>query len=229
MLPDRATDISIAGLTLRVFEIYDSIQGESTLAGTPCTFIRLAGCPLRCSYCDTPKAIPVDSGESMSIAAIVERVEQAGRPLVLVTGGEPMAQRHLNELLTALMDTGVIVQLETAGAYVIDSVPAGVHRIVDIKTPGSGEADRNRLENLQLLSPGDELKFVLTSRSDYEWSRDFIRQYRLGQGAVPLLFSPCWGMISAEHLCSWVLEDHLPVRLQMQMHKVIWGAEADGV
>lgn len=227
--PDRDSDISLVDRTLRVFEIYDSIQGESTLAGMPCTFIRLAGCPLYCGYCDTPKAIPIDSGQVMSIASIIERVKQAGRPLVLVTGGEPMAQRHLNELLTTLMSLGCMVQLETAGAYLIEHLPIGVQRIVDIKTPGSGEVERNRLENLSQLRAGDELKFVLTGRSDYEWSRNFIRQHQLGQGDVPVLFSPCWGLVSADQLCSWVLDDHLPVRVQMQMHKVIWGAEAEGV
>ncbi len=214
---------------LRIFEIYDSIQGESTLAGMPCTLVRLAGCPLRCSYCDTPQAIPTDSGQWINVEDVVQKVAAFNRPLVLVTGGEPLAQRYTVELLSALHESGCIVQLETAGAYSIENIPACIRRIIDIKTPGSGEVERNCLQNLDLLTEGDEIKFVLTDRSDYEWARDFIHAHRLGEGEVPVLFSPAWGNMNAADLCAWVLEDHLPVRVQMQMHKTIWGAEAEGV
>ncbi|ATX81891.1 7-carboxy-7-deazaguanine synthase [Mariprofundus ferrinatatus] len=195
----------------------------------PCTFIRLAGCPLRCLYCDTEQAIPTDSGSWMQIDAIVADVQKRGRPLVLVTGGEPLAQRNCIVLLQRLVELGVEVQLETSGAYSVASVPEGVRRIIDIKTPDSGEVERNQLDNLDLLRSGDELKFVICSRSDYEWSRDFIRAHKLGLGEVPPLLSSAWGSVSAEELCAWMLEDHLPARMQLQLHKVIWGAEAKGV
>jgi len=214
---------------LRIFEIYDSIQGESTLAGMPCTLVRLAGCPLRCSYCDTPQAIPTDSGQRMAVEDIITQVASSNRPLVLVTGGEPLAQRYCIELLKGLSGLNCLVQLETAGAYSVGSVPAGIRRIIDIKTPGSGEVERNCMQNLDLLTAGDEIKFVLTGRSDYEWASDFIQKHKLGAGDVPVLFSPAWSDLQASDLCAWVLEDHLPVRVQMQMHKTIWGAEAEGV
>ncbi|MDX8406427.1 MAG: radical SAM protein [Mariprofundus sp.] len=209
--------------------MYDSIQGESTLAGMACTFIRLAGCPLRCSYCDTPQAIPTDSGEWMQIADLLADVRHRGRPLVLVTGGEPLAQRHCGELLRGLLDLGCHVQLETSGAYALAGLPEGVRKIVDLKTPGSGEVDRNRWENLACLRAGDEIKIVLTGRADYEWARDMIGQHRLGGGDVPVLLSVAWGELTAAKLCQWMLDDHLPARLQVQIHKVIWGAEATGV
>jgi len=221
--------IATAGHHLRVYEIYDSIQGESTLAGMPCTLIRLAGCPLRCSYCDTPRAIPTDSGHSMTIDAMIRQVAESDRPLVLLTGGEPLAQRNTIELLARLLQLDCLVQLETAGAYSIKTVPVGVRRILDIKTPGSGEVERNCTENLAYLAAGDEIKFVLTGRSDYLWARDFIREHQLEGGDIPLLFSPAWGEVAVSDLCAWILQDHLPVRMQMQMHKVIWGAEAEGV
>ncbi len=209
--------------------MYDSIQGESTLAGMPCTLVRLAGCPLRCHYCDTPQAIPTDSGQWMAVEDIVGKVAVSHRPLVLVTGGEPLAQRYTIELLAALSELDCMVQLETAGAYSVQGVPAGIRRIVDVKTPGSGEVERNCMQNLDLLSAGDEIKFVLTGRDDYEWAREFIQQHHLGVGDVPVLFSPAWGDVAARDLCAWVLQDHLPVRVQVQMHKTIWGPEAEGV
>jgi len=195
----------------------------------PCTLIRLAGCPLRCTYCDTPQAIPVDSGNWMAVDAVIEQIRQTQRPLVLVTGGEPLAQRYTLELLKELTRLGCMVQLETAGTYSIEYVPAGIRRIVDIKTPGSGEVERNCIKNLDLLTAGDEVKFVLTGRSDYEWARGFIQTHGLGTGDVPVLFSPSWDDLSASDLSAWVLADHLPVRVQVQMHKTIWGPEAEGV
>lgn len=210
-------------------EIYDSIQGESTLAGMACTFVRLAGCPLRCSYCDTVQAQPSDSGEWMTIDEIVSQVARRNRPLVLVTGGEPLAQRNCLTLLERLQSLGAEVQLETSGAFSISEVPAGVRRIIDIKTPDSGEAARNRLENLALLKEGDELKFVICSRTDYEWSREFVKTHALAETGVPILFSPAWGRVSLTEMSRWLLEDCLPVRLHLQLHKIVWGAEATGV
>jgi len=194
-----------------------------------CTFIRLAGCPLRCTYCDTPQAIPTDSGSWMPIADILSQVRQRNRPLVLVTGGEPLAQRQCPELLSGLLALGCEVQLETSGAYLLGGVPAGVRKIVDLKTPGSGEVERNRLENIPQLCAGDEIKIVLTDRADYEWARDMICQHQLGRNDVPVLLSAAWGELMAVQLCQWMLDDRLPARLQMQLHKVIWGAEATGV
>ena len=195
----------------------------------PCTFIRLAGCPLRCSYCDTTQAIPTDSGAWHAIDQIIDDVKQRNRPLVLVTGGEPLAQRNCNVLLQRLLALGIKVQLETSGAYSIAGVPEGVHRIIDVKTPDSGEVERNQLQNMSQLRAEDELKFVICSRADYEWSRDFIVAHQLESAGIPILFSTAWAELSAQQLCAWILEDHLPVRLHMQLHKVIWGAEASGV
>jgi len=161
--------------------------------------------------------------------AIIAEVKQRGRPLVLVTGGEPLAQKQCVDLLKRLGQLDCIVQLETSGAYLIDQVPDVIHRIVDIKTPGSLEVQRNRLENLALLTANDELKFVITSRSDYEWARQFIDQYKLENSKATLLMSPAFGSVAASDLCAWLLEDRLPVRMQLQLHKVIWGAEATGV
>lgn len=210
-------------------EIYDSIQGESTLAGMACTFVRLAGCPLRCSYCDTVEAQATDSGEWMSIDEVVSQVASRKRPLVLVTGGEPLAQRHCVVLLENLLALDCELQLETSGAFPIAEVPKGVHRILDVKTPESGESARNRLENFASLREGDELKFVISSRADYEWSREFLRAHALDEKGVPILFSPAWGRLSLVEMSQWLLEDRLPVRLQLQLHKIIWGAEAKGV
>jgi len=213
---------------LNVHEIYSSVQGESTLVGMPCTFVRLAGCPLRCTYCDTLQAIPFDSGQAMSLDSIVEQVQMLSNPLVLVTGGEPLAQKNCIHLLEKLCEVMPMVQLETSGALDTSRVAPQVRKIIDIKTPGSGEAKRNRWENLDDLQPHDEIKFVLTSREDYEWSRNIV-QTRLQHISSTILFSPCWGQVDAADLCAWILSDHLPVRLQVQMHKVIWGAEQSGV
>jgi 7-carboxy-7-deazaguanine synthase len=194
-----------------------------------CTFVRLAGCPLNCAYCDTPQAIPRDSGDWMPIKTILDQVKQFANPLTLVTGGEPLAQRDCINLLEQLTKLDGIVQLETSGALPIARVPAAVRRIVDIKTPDSGESNRNLLQNLPLLKAGDELKFVICSRSDYEWSRQFVQHHGLGLNDIPVLFSATWGHLQARDLCQWILEDHLPVRMQVQLHKVIWGVEATGV
>ncbi|MDQ6994926.1 MAG: radical SAM protein [Mariprofundaceae bacterium] len=213
---------------LNIHEIYTSVQGESTLVGTPCTFVRLAGCPLHCTYCDTLDAIPFDSGQAMSISDIVEQVRLLSNPLVLVTGGEPLAQKACIRLLEQLCDIVPMVQLETSGALDTTSVPKAVRKIIDVKTPGSGEAGHNRWSNFKCLEPHDEVKFVLTSRADYEWSRDVL-QKTFHDVSATVLFSPCWESLNPADLCAWILEDHLPVRLQVQMHKVIWGKDKKGV
>lgn len=213
---------------INIHEIYQSIQGESTLAGMPCTFVRLAGCPLRCTYCDTLQAIPFDSGEGMAIEDVVAQVSAWENPLVLVTGGEPLAQRTCIKLLQKLLATGAIVQLETSGALDISAVPIAVRKVLDIKTPGSGEEKRNRWENLQYLQAHDEIKFVLTNQADYVWAKRVIEE-RLKDASATILLSPCWGTLNSEDLCTWVLQDKLPVRMQLQMHKVIWGADKTGV
>lgn len=215
---------------LRVFEIYDCIQGESTLAGMPCTLVRLAGCPLDCSYCDTPEAIPFDSGSWMSVNDIVADVAARKRPLVLVSGGEPLAQKHCPALLDALSGTAALLQLETSGAFDISRLHPDVRRILDIKTPGCGEHERNIWDNLSVLKSGDEVKFVLCDEQDYRWSLDTLTKYADRIPAdVPVLFSPVESSLSAVDLAAWILRDKAPVRLQIQMHKHIWGAEARSV
>ena len=213
---------------INIHEIYQSIQGESTLAGMPCAFVRLAGCPLRCHYCDTEQAIPFDSGQAMPIAHVIAQVKDMGNPLVLVTGGEPLAQKSCIDLLKGLLELDVIVQLETSGALDVKPVPQIVRKVMDLKTPDSGEEKRNRWENLQYLYKYDEIKFVLASRRDYEWCKQVIEQ-RLHDTSATILLSPCWGKLIPSDLSTWILEDGLPVRMQLQMHKVIWGAEAKGV
>ncbi len=215
--------------SVRIAEIYDSIQGEGTLAGMPCTLVRLAGCPLHCRYCDTPQAIPADSGEARRIDDVVRQVVSAGRPLCLVTGGEPLAQKACHPLLAALADSRPVVQLETSGALDISKVDARIRRILDIKTPGSGEEAHNRWSNLQQLRPGDEIKFVLTGAADYRWAIDIMQRHGLADLPVPILFSPAWGRLTPATLAGWMLRDHIAARLQLQLHKYIWGAEAQGV
>jgi len=171
----------------------------------------------------------IDSGAWMSIDEIVQQVKSRQRPLVLVTGGEPLAQRNCLALLQALALLDCEVQLETSGALTVHAVPAGIRRIVDIKTPDSGEAARNLLDNIPLLGPGDETKFVLCSRQDYQWSCDFMVRHQLLRQGCEILFSPAWGLLAAADLAAWILQDQLPVRMQIQQHKVIWGAEATGV
>ncbi|MDQ6972333.1 MAG: radical SAM protein [Mariprofundaceae bacterium] len=218
---------------VRVHQIYDCIQGESTLAGMPCTLVRLAGCPLNCSYCDTPEAIPFDSGQWMSIEQVLTEVAGRNRPLTLVSGGEPLAQRGCAPLLEALSHTDVLLQLETSGAFDISNLPAAVRRIIDIKTPDSGEDGRNRWKNMMQLRSGDELKFVLCSRNDYLWALHTLRNLCDGDDSfpadVPILFSPVESSLPATDLATWMLQDNAPARLQLQMHKHIWGSEATNV
>jgi 7-carboxy-7-deazaguanine synthase len=208
--------------TLRVSEIFHSLQGESTRAGLPTVFVRLTGCPLRCDWCDTSHAF--SGGTQMSLPAILEQVAAFACPTVCVTGGEPLAQAGCLPLLAALCDAGHSVSLETSGALDIGGVDARVSRIVDLKAPDSGESAKNRWENLDLLRPTDELKFVLASRADYDWAVAACRERRLF-GRCPILFSPVWDSLPPRQLAEWILTDRLPVRMQLQLHKILWGEE----
>ncbi len=207
---------------LRVSEIFHSLQGESTRAGLPTVFIRLTGCPLRCNWCDTTYAFA--GGETLTLAAILDRVAAFDCRTVCVTGGEPLAQNNCLDLLSALCDAGYSVSLETSGALDIAAVDPRVARIVDIKAPDSGECEKNRWENLAVLRPTDELKFVLASRADYDWAKSALAGRHLAE-KWPVLFSPVWDSLPAEHLAEWLLQDRLPVRFQLQLHKVLWGTE----
>ena len=211
---------------LAVNEIFHSIQGESTHAGRPCVFVRLSGCNLRCVWCDTAYAF--DEGRAMSIDEILAEVRRYDCELVEVTGGEPLLQAEAIPLMRALLAEGLEVLLETGGSLPIRDVPRGVRRIVDVKCPGSGEASRNLWENLGGLRKGDELKFVIADREDYLWAVETIRARRLA-GRVPLLFSPVHGRLDPATLGRWVLADRLPVRVQIQLHKVLWPEVARGV
>ena len=213
--------------TLVIHEIYASIQGESTFAGLPCTFVRTTGCNLRCSWCDTPQAFY--GGTRMERGAVLAKALSFGTPLVELTGGEPLLQPGVIPLLAALCDAGRTVLIETSGEADVSRVDPRVHKIMDLKAPGSGESARNRWSNLDHVGPGDELKFVLASREDYEWMRDAIRARSLAERTPNLLASTVFGKLAARELVGWVLEDALPVRVQLQMHKYIWPADAQGV
>ena len=208
------------GATLRVTEIFHSIQGESSRVGLPTVFVRLTGCPLRCVWCDTAYAF--SGGELLSLADILQRVAGFDCATVCVTGGEPLAQKNCLPLLAALCDAGHWVSLETSGALDIGSVDPRVARIVDLKAPGSGEAAKNRWENLDLLTARDELKFVLASRDDYDWALAACRSHRLLE-RCPVLFSPVQGQLDPAQLAQWILDDRLPLRFQLQLHKLLWG------
>ena len=213
--------------TLVVHEIYSSVQGESTFAGLPCAFVRLTGCNLRCTWCDTPQAFY--GGERLRRDEVLARALALGTPLVELTGGEPLLQPGVLPLLAELCDAGRTVLVETSGEADVSRVDPRVHKIMDLKAPGSGESHRNRWSNLDHLTARDEIKFVLAGREDYEWMRGVIRERRLDALGVALLASTVWGRLAARDLVAWVLEDRLAVRVQVQMHKIIWGAEAQGV
>ncbi len=213
---------------LYIHEIYQSIQGESSLAGVPCTFVRLAGCSLRCTYCDTPQAWRPDAGTAMSVDEVLAKVADYAPSLVLVTGGEPLEQAECIDLLKALVIRKYNVQLETSGAFDISDVPPSVQKILDIKAPSSGEQQRHLWGNLALLQEHDEIKFVLRDRNDYEWCKERI-EADLPDTPAEILLSPVWGELDAADLVAWMLEDQLPVRLNLQLHKIIWGANATGV
>lgn len=208
---------------LRITEIFFSLQGETSRIGLPTVFIRLTGCPLRCTYCDTSYAFT--GGQSLTLAEILKQVAQYTPRYVTVTGGEPLAQRNCLPLLTALCDAGYQVSLETGGALDISAVDSRVMRVVDIKTPASGEAAKNRWENLAELTPHDELKFVLCDENDYKWACQMLTQHQLAD-KCEVLFSPAQGALSAAQLADWVLRDRLPVRFQLQLHKILWNNEA---
>ncbi len=217
---------------LRVTEIFHSIQGESTWAGLPCVFVRLTGCPLRCVWCDTAYAFY--GGEKVSLQEILEQVEAFRTPLVEITGGEPLIHPGAFRLASLLLDRGFTVLVETSGAVDVSPLDPRAHKIMDLKCPGSGEEARNLWSNLDHLTPRDEVKFVLKDRSDYEWAVQVIRQRaldrRVEEGSLrALLLSPVWGELEPRSLAEWILADQLPVRMQLQLHKLIWGPEARGV
>lgn len=209
-----------AGPTVRVSEIFHSLQGESTRAGLPTVFVRLTGCPLRCTWCDTAYAFA--GGEALTLTTILERVAAFDCKTVCVTGGEPLAQTGCLPLLAALCDAGYSVSLETSGALDISAVDARVSRIVDIKPPGSGEVEKNRWENLEHLRETDELKLVLASRADYDWAKSTLAGRQLAEKCT-VLFSPVWESLPPAQLAEWILQDRLAVRCQLQMHKILWG------
>ncbi|MEF2147801.1 7-carboxy-7-deazaguanine synthase QueE [Aquilutibacter rugosus] len=207
---------------LRLTEIFVSLQGEARTAGRVTTFVRLTGCPLRCQYCDTAYAF--HGGEWWNFDAILDKVRELGAHHVCVTGGEPLAQKRARTLLTMLCDAGFDVSLETSGSLDVSAVDPRVSRIVDIKTPDSHESHRNLLSNLDVLTPHDQLKFVICSRADYEWSRAMLRDLQL-DARCEVLFSPSFTQVDPTQLADWVVEDRLPVRFQFQLHKVLWNDE----
>jgi 7-carboxy-7-deazaguanine synthase len=217
---------------IRVTEIFHSVQGESTWAGLPCTFVRLTGCPLRCVWCDTAYAF--QGGERRTLAEIIDQVRDIGTVLVEVTGGEPLAHPNAFSLIEQLADAGHTVLVETSGAIDVAPLDHRAHKIMDLKCPGSGESHRNLWTNLDHLGPGDEVKFVVKDREDWEWTARIIREHGLDEmvwagklGA--LLVSPVWGEMNLEALAEWTTSSGLPVRFQMQLHKLIWGSERKGV
>lgn len=205
---------------LKITEIFLSVQGEARDAGWPTVFVRLTGCPLRCVYCDTAYAF--FGGEWRDIDAIVEEVVGHGVRHVCVTGGEPLAQKRCLDLLRRLCDAGLVVSLETSGAIDIAGVDARVSRVLDIKTPASGEVERNRWENLSLLTAHDQVKFVICDRADYAWSARIVAEHRL-HARCDVLFSPSKEQVAARDLAEWIVEDRLPVKFQLQLHKILWG------
>jgi 7-carboxy-7-deazaguanine synthase len=212
---------------LTINEIFYSIQGESTRTGLPCVFVRLTACDLRCAWCDTPYAFT--EGRKMSIDDVVTAVERYDCPLVELTGGEPLLQPGVYALMERLLALGRTVIVETGGHISLERVPAGVVKVMDVKCPGSGESDRNLWENLSRLGTNDEVKFVVKDRADYEFARDVIARYDLAARVGALLVSPVHGVMELKPLAEWMLADRLPARLQVQLHKYIWGAEVRGV
>ena len=217
---------------LRITEIFHSIQGESTWAGVPCTFVRLTGCPLRCTWCDTEYAF--HGGTRMTLDEIVDEVRSHSAGVVEITGGEPLAHPRAFDLAHRLLEEGFTVLVETSGAFDVSRLDSRVHKIMDLTCPGSGEDHRNLWTNLDHLTGRDEVKFVVGDRADYVWARDVIVQRglhrRLAEGSLrALLVSPVWGQLDLESLADWILADGLPVRLQLQLHKLIWGPETTGV
>jgi 7-carboxy-7-deazaguanine synthase len=217
----------VRAFLLTINEIFHSIQGESTHTGRPCVFVRLTACDLRCSWCDTPYAFT--EGRKMSLDEVLAQVESFDCGLVEITGGEPLLQREVYPLMDRLLDSGKTVMVETGGHMSIENVPASVIKIVDVKCPGSGESHRNHWENLENLAPQDEVKFVIKDRADYEYARNVVCRHDLTGRVAAVLFSPVHGVLDPKDLAAWILEDKLEVRLQLQVHKFIWGADARGV
>ena len=211
---------------IKINEIYLSVQGESTHTGLPCIFIRLTGCNLRCSWCDTAYAF--HEGKNMSIDEILQKVESFGIHLIEITGGEPLMQDNVYTLMRKLIKKGYKVMLETGGSISLERVPKEVIKIMDLKCPGSGEQEKNNLDNLKLLVPHDEVKFVILDKKDYEWSRDIIKRYKINETAH-ILISPVFDKLELKEIVKWILEDRLPVRLQTQLHKIIWDKNTIGV
>ena len=214
------TPVAFMQETLRITEIFFSLQGETRTSGLPTVFVRLTGCPLRCQYCDTAYAF--SGGESMSLDRILERVASYKPRYVCVTGGEPLAQPNCVALLRQLCDRGYDVSLETSGALDISETDRRVSRVVDLKTPGSAEVGRNRYENIAQLTLNDQVKFVICSREDYDWSVSKLIEYQLDERVGEVLFSPSHGQVDARALAEWIVADNLPVRLQLQLHKLLW-------
>jgi 7-carboxy-7-deazaguanine synthase len=209
-------------MRIRISEIFLSLQGESRSVGWPTVFVRLTGCPLRCGYCDTTYAF--QGGEWWDLAAVVEKVKSYGVRHVTVTGGEPLAQKSCLPLLAQLCDAGYEVSLETSGALEVSEVDPRVIKVMDLKTPGSGEEAKNRWENLAHLTQQDQIKFVICDRNDYDWAKAAILQHQLA-GRCELLISPSAGQLAPRELAEWMLADRLPVRFQLQLHKILWGEE----
>jgi 7-carboxy-7-deazaguanine synthase len=212
---------------LTVNEVFYSIQGESTYAGRPCVFVRLTACDLRCAWCDTTHAFT--GGEKRSVEEVVRDVTRYHCPLVEITGGEPLLQEEVYPLMERLLAEGLTVLLETGGHVSLAQVPAGIVRIVDLKCPGSGEASKMDWGNIDRLTPTDQVKFVIKDRGDFEYAREALRRYELDRRCGTVLFSPVHGVLDPRDLARWVLEERLPVRVQLQVHKYIWGAQAKGV
>jgi len=213
-------DEAVAAPTLRITEIFHSLQGEARTVGLPTVFVRLTGCPLRCVYCDTEYAF--FGGELMDLEAISNQVASFGASYVTVTGGEPLAQPNCLPLLTSLCDVGYEVSLETSGAMSVAHVDPRVVKVLDLKTPASGEAARNDYNNIPHLTGNDQLKFVICDRNDYEWARFKLDEYQLTDRVSDVLFSPSHGQLSPRELAEWILADRLAVRLQLQLHKLLW-------
>jgi len=213
----------LADESLRISEIFFSLQGETSRVGLPTVFVRLTGCPLRCTYCDTAYAFT--GGQTMSLQSILQQVAQHSPRFVTVTGGEPLAQKNSLLLMRVLCDAGYEVSLETGGMLDVSGVDERVFKVVDLKTPSSGEMAKNLLSNLQHLNPQDEIKFVLCGEADYLWAKQMMTEHRLAE-RCDVLFSPAQGQLAPKELAEWVLRDRLPVRLQVQLHKILWGNEA---
>lgn len=214
---------NLADESLRISEIFFSLQGETSRVGLPTVFVRLTGCPLRCTYCDTTYAFT--GGQTMSLQSILQQVAQYSPRFITVTGGEPLSQKNSLLLMRALCDAGYEVSLETGGMLDVSGVDERVSKVVDLKTPASGEMARNLLSNLEHLYPQDEIKFVLCGEADYQWAKQMMTEHRLAE-RCDVLFSPAQGQLAPKELAEWILRDRLPVRLQVQLHKILWGNEA---